>query len=98
MEREVLPQQQSDTEFEVFVRTNERRIRLAPCAAYGTDLGIEASAEAVFAAFDAWMEETSHGAGAAAGDFYKDPVGKDPDIVVAGLIGAADEFLAQYEG
>jgi hypothetical protein len=53
---------------------------------------------AVFAAFDAWMEETSHGAGAAAGDFYKDPVGKDPDIVVAGLIGAADEFLAQYEG
>jgi len=53
---------------------------------------------AVLAAFDAWMEETSHGAGAAAGDFYKDPVGKDPDIVVDGLIGAADEFLAQYEG
>ncbi len=54
MEREVLPQQQSDTEFEVFVRTNERRIRLALCAAYGTDLGIEASAEAFALAWERW--------------------------------------------
>jgi RNA polymerase sigma-70 factor (ECF subfamily) len=54
MEREVLPQRQSDTEFEVFVRTNERRIRLALCAAYGTDLGIEASAEAFALAWEKW--------------------------------------------
>jgi DNA-directed RNA polymerase specialized sigma24 family protein len=51
---EVLPLQRNDSDFEVFVRTHERRIRLALCAAYGTDLGIEASAEAFALAWERW--------------------------------------------
>ena len=46
MEWNVLPEQRRESDFDVFVRTYERRIRLALCAAYGTDLGIEASTEA----------------------------------------------------
>ncbi|RLE13332.1 MAG: hypothetical protein DRJ28_07585 [Actinobacteria bacterium] len=53
-EWEVLPQQRTDSEFEGFVRANESRIRLALCAAYGTDLGIEASAEAFALAWEKW--------------------------------------------
>ena len=52
----------------------------------------------VVVAFDNWLEETNNPAANSWGDYYMDPVGKDPSVVVAGLLDAVDEFLAQYDG
>lgn len=41
-------------DFEVFVRETEPRLRRALCAAYGTELGREATAEALAYAWEHW--------------------------------------------
>ena len=49
--------------------------------------------------FRAWMVEEDHPASPwTANGFIYSPVGKDPEVVAAGVLEAVDEFLAQYEG
>jgi hypothetical protein len=60
----------------------------------GTDLGIEASAEA----FQEWMGETEHPAFALGVEFSRRGVVEDAQVVAAAQLEAVDEFLAQYEG
>ncbi|RLE11304.1 MAG: hypothetical protein DRJ28_10895, partial [Actinobacteria bacterium] len=49
--------------------------------------------------FRAWMVEEDHPASPwTANGFLVSPVGKDPEVVAAGVLEAVDEFLAQYEG
>jgi hypothetical protein len=88
-EREVLPLQRHESDFEVFVRTYERRIRLALCAAY---------TPRILQAFQEWMGETEHPAFALSVEFSRRGVVEDAQVGAAAQLEAVDEFLAQYEG
>ena len=61
----MLPERNIESDFESFVRRHERRVRLALCAAYGTDLGCEVSAEAFAQAWKHWekVREVSNASG-----------------------------------
>jgi hypothetical protein len=57
------------------------------------------SPPAVVLAFNEWrFQEMDSPAMVAQIDYFEDPIGKDPSVVVAGTLEAVDEFLAQYEG
>lgn len=52
----------------------------------------------VLEAYLEWRVESKHPDVEAENDLVKDPIGKDPAVVVAGVLDAIDEFLAQYDG
>jgi hypothetical protein len=64
----------------------------------GSPTETEIEVPEILTAFDEWLAETNHPAAISWGAYVREPVGKDPSIVVAAMLNAVDEFLAQYEG